>query len=216
MMKSTRDLPFVIFLLLLTLAVAGLWFAGRTGAASGAASQPTLSPEQAQIATLQAALDSGHRDAQARSSLEEKLQMAQRIATQQALALQVTPAVEAQGEASPTPFPTPQFETVFFEGSEGLVRPSLAAVQNGWQGMVEGVPMQVFAGASADDPAQGVIIVIIFSDAPSGRAMSVYPAPTAHGWLRILSEANGMFQLSAKDGSAVQFDVRSAQFIAAP
>lgn len=208
-MKNRQDFPFYMTFLLLLLA-AGAWLGSRVGLARGAEAQPTLSPELAHIATLQAALDSGQGDTLTRRSLEEKLQMAVRIATQQAQALLVTPEVE--GQEAVTPFPTPVFETVLFEGSEGLISPATAAVQNGWQGSVEGVRLQLFAGAEAANPRQGVLILVTFEEGAGGRTLRVFSAPQPHGWLRIVSVQDGVVELRSEDGGTSYFNLRTLEF----
>ena len=208
-MDKKREIPFFVVVLVLLL-VSGAWLMGRAGLALGAGLEPTLSPELAQIATLQSALDSGQGDALVRASLQEKLQMAVRIATQQAQALLVTPEVGPQEGV--TPYPTPVFETLLFEGSEGLVQPSTASVQNGWQGTVDGTRLQLFAGAAADDPRQGVLILVTFDTAAGGRSMAVFTAPQKQGWLRIVSVQDGLFELISEDGLTSYYDLRSGEF----
>jgi len=208
-MKKFSGISLVI-LALLFLAVTLFWLSGRAGRAFGADFQPTLSPDLAQIATLQAALDSGQGDSLVRRSLEEKLEMAVRIATQKAQALQVTPEVEIQQVM--TPYPTPLFETVLFEGSEGLIQPSVADVQNGWQGVIDGTRLQMFAGADAADARQGVLILITFDAITGGRSMAVLPALQPQGWLRIVSVEDGIFEPVSQVGATLYFDFRTLEY----
>jgi hypothetical protein len=169
---------------------------------------PTLSPGEAQIATLQAALQDPRLDALMKKSLQEKLEMAVLIATNQAISAVVTP-VYAQEEATNIPYPTPYLDSGIFEGSDGIIRPSIAAVQNGWQGTLDGILFQVFAGADASDANQGIIIVISHDTGQMGRSMDAYPAQQLHGWLRIESVTDGLFELISQDGTLYQFDLRS-------
>jgi hypothetical protein len=176
--------------------------------------EPTLDPPQARIETLQTALQEPRLDAQARQSLQEKLDMAVRIATQKAVAAEVTP-VQSMDQATSTPYPTPNLEAGIFEGSDGIIRPSQAAVQNGWQGSLDGNIVQVFAGADAVDATRGVLIVISPASGQTGRTMKVYSAPEPHGWLRIEAAVDGIFDLVSEDGVRYQFNLRSETYSAA-
>jgi hypothetical protein len=173
--------------------------------------EPTLAPDQAQIATLQTELQDPRLDAQMKQSLQEKLDMAVLIATNQAIAAAVTP-IFALAEATSTPYPTPNLEAGLFEGSDGIIQPSLAAVQNGWQGMLDGNIVQVFAGSEPVDTNQGLIIVIAPGGGQAARTMDVYPAPEPHGWLRIEMVEDGTLKLVSQDGIRYHFDLRKKEY----
>ncbi len=190
-------------------------------AASGqsAPGMPTVIPgyanaDQSMIQGLRQALDSSRLNSAERQALQKKLAYTERLATQRAARPE---ARGPKGRLVP-PVPMPQAEVIssaepaerIIPGSEGLVHPWEASINNLWEGSYNNVPYQVLAGSSADDPTQGLVILIDYS---AGRpAQQTYRAPAHSGALQIVARQGGRLQCVAKGGAALFFDMESRTF----
>ena len=85
-------------------------------------------------------------------------------------------------------------------------------VRNQWQQQVDGVWVQVYAGALAENPAQGVVIVAAEGAAAREAATERYLAPQQSGALRVVAESGSRLTLEAADGSVLAFDLASRTF----
>jgi len=72
----------------------------------------------------------------------------------------------------------------------------------------------VWAGASADDPGQGIVVVAFWNDpqATSLQSIQVLKAPGRAGTLHVESANGYVLRLRAADGSKVVFDVTNPGF----
>jgi hypothetical protein len=109
--------------------------------------------------------------------------------------------------APPTIEPIP-FPTGIFPGGEGAFPSFAFTIQNRWQAILNGEPIQVFAGALFEDSQQG--LVIVFGVSSGGR----YNTPTRAGAVRITEESGLRLTLLADDGTTFYFDVPSRLFVA--
>jgi hypothetical protein len=206
----------LVILLVAGLALLFVFLLPRLALASGAfAVPPPRTTDQAQIDAIKGALTSSSIDSTARAGLVEKLTMVVRIATQKATITPryTPPQAGAQALETAVPFPAVTLEPAFFEGSEGIIRPSMALVQNGWEGYLDGRPAQLFAGVHPENATQGMVIVVLLSTPDFPREMQTYADAMQRGWLRLVSEENGVFELTAEDGSVVYFDARQRVFL---
>jgi hypothetical protein len=152
---------------------------------------------------------------EARDSLEEKLRMAERMASEQAAGASLE-----KKEKNPPPLPQAPalianpltIPDQIFEGSQGMIRPSTAEILNCWQGARGGRVLQVFAGASADHPEQGLLIVFIEDPQQAKMTTIAVDSPAKNGALRILEVKENIMTLQAGDGSQVPFNLETLQF----
>jgi hypothetical protein len=79
---------------------------------------------------------------------------------------------------------------------------------NGWFGFWDGNEVSVYAGASSDDPDQGVI-VILMRNALEGSL----PTPTKHGAVHVVSEQDNRLKLVSTDGTIYYFDIPSLSYV---
>jgi hypothetical protein len=79
---------------------------------------------------------------------------------------------------------------------------------NGWFGLWDGKSIAIYAGATSDDPDQGVIAVAINS-APFGN----FPTPTKHGGVRVVGEHDNRLTLVSTDGTTYYFDIPSLSYV---
>jgi hypothetical protein len=149
-------------------------------------------------------------DEQTRRSIEEKLAIAERIATR-----------VSHPWATVDPLETPQlipvedspFPTGIFEGGGATFRPNMAVMLNRWHGIVNGVPTIVFAGSPTNDPEQGVVFIMRMSGERKSVSWSSYPTPVRSGPVRILSAEGYRLILSTEAGDILYFDVPGDRFV---
>jgi hypothetical protein len=79
---------------------------------------------------------------------------------------------------------------------------------NGWSGLWDGKSIAIYAGATSDDPDQGVLAIGINS-APFGN----FPTPTKHGGLRVVGEHDNRLTLVSTDGTTYYFDIHSLSYV---
>jgi hypothetical protein len=112
-----------------------------------------------------------------------------------------------------TPLPTGKaiyLPTGTMENGFEMVAGKLLGIKalNGWSGIWDGKAIAIYAGATSDDPDQGVIAVGINS-APFGN----FPTPTKHGGVRVVSEHNNRLTLVSTDGTTYYFDIPSLSYV---
>jgi hypothetical protein len=85
---------------------------------------------------------------------------------------------------------------------------------NSWYVVGPPVTAIVWAGASADDPSQGIVVASFWNDpqATSLQSIQVLNAPKRGGALHIESANDYVLKLRAADGSKVVFDVTKQGF----
>ncbi|KPL78781.1 hypothetical protein ADN00_05990 [Ornatilinea apprima] len=164
-----------------------------------------------EIAFLEEQLSNPELDEQTRASLQEKLDMAIRIATLQAATpvpgaqVQALDAVGGEGEEIP-------FNSGIFPGDEGLFKPSQALIENYWQEKVGEEYVQVFAGASGENPQQGLVIVVVTQADLVNSTTDFYPAAEASGSLHITEATPELVRMENQDGQAFCFKLAEGSF----
>jgi len=154
----------------------------------------------------------GDLDTETRKSLEAKLQILYSQATQQAIGIQQLTAMPANGKT----FVPPTFE---FKGQRetGIIQyPSVPfpsteyKITNAWQDMVDGKYVLVFAGTLANDPEQGVVIVLV----ESPRQYRQYLTPTKSGAISITDAKGLRLVIRSSDNNEIYyFDVPAQKFV---
>lgn len=163
-----------------------------------------------EIAFLEEQLRNPNLDQQTRDSLQEKLDMAVRIATLQA----ATPAPGVQMQALPAvggDFEIP-FNSGIFPGDEGLFKPSQALIENYWQEKVGEEYLQVFAGASGENPQQGLVIVVITQADLVNSTTEFHPSAEQSGSLHITEATPELVRMENQDGQAFCFKLVERSF----
>ena len=87
-----------------------------------------------------------------------------------------------------------------------------ASIQNGWEGKRNDIYYQVLAGASADDPAQGLLLVIETNPNSNERSQQYFLTDEKMGTLRITQVQGTKVSLTSADGSQLFFDLSSHAF----
>ena len=85
--------------------------------------------------------------------------------------------------------------------------------ENRWQGYIMGQNMRVYAGASGDDPNQGLLYVIVVSNNGAHYTWGGYPTPVKSGSVHIESYDGSRLTLKTKDGDTLYFDAAALRFI---
>lgn len=190
-----------------------------TAARSAAEIQSVLAtpfPDNPLIEEMKAELLYSSLSKPARASVLEKLTMTERMASEKANGEE-----QAQKEKVPPPLPTSSalmmdsmdVKEGIFEGSQGMIRPSMADISNCWQGVRGRKIMQVFAGSLSDQTGQAV--VIIFQENPNqmNYTATIMPIPGVKGKLRIVSVKDEKMTLKAEDKSKVFFDLEKMAIV---
>ena len=174
--------------------------------------QPQVSLPQQTVDSLQKALLDPAVDSQMRSSLEEKLNDAKRMLADTAAGL-VHPAAKDPDQAPIAPSTSDTgFQIGIFEGVGGMIHPWEGSMVNHWQDTVGSEYVLVSAGVRAEDPAQGLVMVVRVSGDRLNFSRNFYQTPTKSGEVK-LTGANGTdLVLQAADGSQITFDVLTSQF----
>jgi hypothetical protein len=185
--------------------------------ANSTSGQPYPAPSDSFIADLMEEIETDRKllagdslDEQMRRSIEEKLEIAIRIATRVS-----HPWVTVDPRETPVLIPVedPPFPTGIFEGGAGTFRPSEATILNRWQGIVNGVMTDVFAGSRPSDPEQGMLFIMRMSGERRSVSWSIYPTPVRSGPVRILSAEEYRLVLSTEGGDILYFDVAADRFV---
>jgi len=177
--------------------------------------QVTPPSEDAQVQKIREQLRQDGLSDEGRQSLEEKLQIAERSAAQQAEGSAAKRSVKNPPLPAAASMEQPEDEFIegIFEGSQGLVRPSQADIINVWQGQHNGEFHQVFAGSSVEPPGRGLLIVVTLDDdRPTGQRQ-LYLAPEGAAVLRIIEVDAGRLLLETDSGARLSFDLSTREFV---
>lgn len=80
---------------------------------------------------------------------------------------------------------------------------------NGWGGVINGLPVGVWAGAVVGDPEQGLLYLML-----NYTYEEPFPTENKHGALRITAEQNNRLSIVATDGTIFYFDVPARRYVA--
>lgn len=153
----------------------------------------------------------GDLDEQTRRSIEEKLAMAERVATEQAKG---QPAPKNPNQTPELiPVTDPPFQTGIFEGQAGEFKPSQAKIQNRWQGIVNGDYVIVFAGSLANDSEQGIVYIQQISSDKRSTTWTSYPTPEKSGAVHIVQAETFRLVLNTDGGNTLYFDVPAQRYV---
>lgn len=176
----------------------------------------TRIPRDPRVEDLKSQLNNPNLSVDARDSVEEKLAMAERMATQQAAGAQkphgnkVAPTLPSSAALrSSNPLDVP---TGIFEGSQGMINPATAQIVNVWQGVWDGRVWQVFAGAPADNSNQGLVLVFVEDPQKMNRTMQIVKSPPQYDILTIVSVLEGEITLKSANGAQIYFNLANMKF----
>jgi hypothetical protein len=203
---------------LATLALVAGWIFFRWQNVSGqssAGTPGTPSADQSFIQGLQRSLSSSRLNDADRQALQKKLEYSQRLAAQQA----AKPETHGPKGTLVPPVAMPQSavtnkhpEEHIIPGSEGVIHSWEASINNLWEGSYNGSQYQVFAGASPDDSAQGLVIVFVYPSDQSPPIRSIYQAPLRSGAMSIVERQGGRLRCATLNGSTLYFDLETRTF----
>jgi hypothetical protein len=83
--------------------------------------------------------------------------------------------------------------------------------QNGWFGLFNKQPVNIFAGALSWDADQGAIY--LFMELPERGMSKLILTPTKHGAVSVVSEQNNRLTLVSTDGTTYYFDLPARRFV---
>lgn len=146
-----------------------------------------------------------------RASLEEKLSLAQNLQEARVGAISAELADISKIEP-PKDLGGPAFQPGIFEGGEGLFRPQEAVIENYWQDHIGDRYVQVFAGATGNDPDQGVVYIVTTTQDRVQSEIAKFLTPAQIGSVRIIAETNLVLHLENQAGEVLLFDIESGQF----
>jgi len=96
--------------------------------------------------------------------------------------------------------------------SDGEYPDSNVVIKNRWQGPFDNGVVQIFAGATADDSSQGLVIVHWRDKDWRFVRAQRFLAPVKVGSLEIVAADNGVFTLRSSSGMTLTFDLRKLSF----
>lgn len=178
---------------------------------------PASQSNQESIEALRASLQLPDLSDAMRQSLQNKLMAAERMESlrqrgAQNPAAKVEPGVAAAATPEP-PRPLEGGEQIL-EGSEGLVQPMIAEIRNMWRGSIDGSSrqMQVLAGAQAEQPDQGILILLVSQPDQGSLEGESYLAPAGSGSLRIIERQGADLLLEGSSGVRLVFNLVDRTF----
>lgn len=147
-----------------------------------------------------------------RQSIEDKLAYAEGQATRQASMTHSTK--DPNKTIGPIPITDGPFPTGIFEGQGQEYKPSVAKINNRWQGVVGSEIITIWAGALAEDPEQGVLYIQRHSMSRKFISGGRYLTLEKAGSIRIVDVQENRLILNTEDGHIFYFDVPGERFVA--
>jgi hypothetical protein len=146
-------------------------------------------------------------------SMAEKKEMEARFATAQAEGALNPARKELELPFGIQSAQDPPFRAGIIEGEPGPFYSGEFSVQNLWQAEIQGSYVQVFAGALAQEPLQGVVIVLTHSKDKIVGDEQWYFTPMQDGSVRVIEAANLVLHLESAGGTEISFDVVNRGFL---
>jgi hypothetical protein len=147
-------------------------------------------------------------------SLAEKAEIEQRYEASRFQSQGALPPEVASRPADIEAIQNPVFKSGIIEGVAGPFNSFDVQVSNVWQEETEAGFIQIFAGVSGTDPQLGMLVLLLTSRDRLNSDEFRYPAPGAHGALRITEAIDPILSLSAEDGVRYTFDLRNRTYTA--
>lgn len=213
---SRQNAVFIFVLTVLGLLAAAL-AVGRDAAQSMPPVQPTLPAADPQVSKLELLLQRTDLSEETRQDLDEKRMMAERMALE-SIDPDPRPVEERGPKVAPAlaePLALEPAQPLWegrFEGSEGMVRPGTARINNGWQGTSGGAAYQVFAGSTPLDPPRGLLLVAQLNEDLPTAQREVYLAPEGTLSLKIVALRDNLLLLETDTNHRLYFDLVTRQF----
>jgi hypothetical protein len=96
---------------------------------------------------------------------------------------------------------------------QGALPTSTAQLLNAWQGRAGGGFVSVYAGATAGDANQGVVVVVTLEDARHPTlGQQLVKTPSRSGALRVTAANGSLLTLQAEGGASFTFDIAARRF----
>ena len=107
------------------------------------------------------------------------------------------------------------------ETRQAAVPGGLFSGQNYWYEQRGGNDIIAYAGASKQDPSQGIVWIVVYSSTPGipggaqphSNASAPYPTPVKAGPVRVVSAIGEVLTLASDSGQTFTFDVASRTFV---
>jgi hypothetical protein len=171
-------------------------------------------PEVQQILEYEEALKHENLSEEMRHSLETKIEILSRVATQIAM-IKETPTARALITLSSRP--TATFVTGLREGGTSDFHAWEADIKNIWrQYGINQEHIVVYAGELGSEtkyPGRGVIYVLRATSAGRGGSREAYLLPEGTGWVRISEIKGNYIILTSKEGEIFYFYLPAQQFV---
>jgi hypothetical protein len=207
--QNNQDRSGIIIVILAILSGLVIFTSNAIASLSRMQNITAMPPEMTEIAQYRQSLLSGDIDEQTRLSIQEKLDIAIRIATQIAESSAVQPLGNAPTLIMMTDPPVPMG---IFEGDEGIFRPDEVIINNYWQNVIGDEIIQVFAGSSGGESGVGIVIVAVTSADRMQTVFDKFSPGLTFGSLRIVSEQGGIIRLISTNGVELFFNVGNKKF----
>ena len=189
-------------------------YPGPEAEASASPAATNISPEVQQILEYEEALKNENLSEAMRQSLENKIEILSRVATQRAIAKEITVIPRLPTWSSR---PTATFTTGLREGGTSDFHAWEAVIQNIWRQYGNNQEhIVVYAGelgSEMDYPGRGVVFVLRVTSAGRGGSFNRYLLPEGTGWVRISSIKRDYLVLTSKEGKTFYFYLPGQQFV---
>lgn len=194
MKRSTRWLA--VFLLVTSIVLAYL------GISRSLQNTPPTAPEEREIAELRKELENKDLSDQMRKSLEEKLEIAERVATQRVSGRPASKDPDKMPTLIPVTDPPPP--TGIIDKIPELFYSRGVKIVNLWQDYVNDELIQVAAGALTNDPSQGIVIVRNLTTQIGDK---YYEIPNNTGTVYVEAAIGNRLTLETSQGETYFFDI---------
>ena len=126
--------------------------------------------------------------------------------------LQTPPGLDTRKPPARPATPEPQWRSGIIDSGLAPFPSSLYTIVNQWQDIVAGKHVNVYAGADANDPQQGLLVVQTTPlDESESSPPDVYRAADRVGSLEIVRAEGAVLTLQAGNGSTYRFVVATRQ-----
>lgn len=151
-------------------------------------------------------------DLQMKASLSEKQANAKRMAADRTFA-EAHPAPKDAAEAPAAPWVGDTgFPVGIFEEAGGVAHGWEGNFINHWQDRVGSEYVIVSAGAQADDPTAGLVMVMRVSGDRSQFSRQFYATPQKVGPVKVVEASGGVIVVAAENGTRFHFNLSSGAF----
>ena len=172
-------------------------------------------PSAISVESMQKELFDPRLDVTSRESLMEKIDLQKKADADREAGVSNPAPKDAAGTLPQASKAMAQVEdsSGIYPGSDAMVKPDEAQINNYWQGKIGDLDVVVLAGSDPNDASQGLVLMITSGSGEQKGSYERFLTPVKGGSLRITGVNGSEIVMQPLNGGQIAFDINQKAFI---